>query len=286
MTEVVQQASKAEAASIETQSGTGIATTIRDGHVLPRRAGIKISQQILDELSDPGNWDRLKHTFINTRSSAYNLAWLRKLQSETGLHSYNETQTFLVESYVRTKQLALPISTELLFADDRPALLTSGSGTGKTLWTKTRLLPNLKSPTLIIDLAGEYSHVRKIGLPDLFSLKFEKTTDSTRLRFVPSNSSILADAELGMLFDRLNVVKQQTFKPDHVPSGSLQRWVLVAEEGHRLLRSPAFMDFVSESRKYLRKILVISNNAGPLAQICRVLVPPPIEQLLNKMEAK
>src|SRR5437867_6124962 len=115
-------------------------TGIRDARVFPRRPGIKIAKQILDELSNPENWDRLKHTFVNTRTSAYNLGWWKKVQVESGISSYNQAQTFVIESFVRTRQLSLPVSNELLFADDRPALLTSGSGTGKTLWTKTQLL--------------------------------------------------------------------------------------------------------------------------------------------------
>src|SRR5438552_199620 len=224
---------------------------IRDRHGFPRRPGVKVSQKILEELTDPNKWENLKQAFINTRTSAYNLGWLKKLQSESGLTSYNQTLTFLVESMIRTKQLALPISVESLLADDRPALLTSGSGTGKTLWTRTKLLPilpNLHSPTAIIDTAGEYSSIRKLALPDLFTLKWDKVPDSTMLRFVPNSSTLLADAELSMFFDRLNVVKQQGFTPSRVPSGHLSRWILICEEGHRLLRNSSFMDFLSESR--------------------------------------
>ena len=67
-----------------------------------------------------------------------------------------------------------------------------------------------------------------------------------------------------------------------VPSGQLSKWVIITEESHRLLRSVQFSDFMSESRKFTRKLLVISNNTGPFREVARVVVPPPLQQLLDQ----
>jgi len=245
------------------------------------RESREITRNLVELLKDPANWALLKASQSTVRLSKYNLAFLSRLESETALRSHNECVSFLVETLIRTRDMALPATTELIFIDDRPTVLTGQSGSGKTLYTKTRLLPSIKAPVFILDVVGEYTGIRKITLSDLFSLKWQKADESTRIRFVPNNNTLLADSEVTMLFDRLNVVKKEGFQPNVVPSGQLSKWVIITEESHRLLRSSQFTDFLSESRKFCRKILVISNNTGPFRETARILLPPPLEQLLN-----
>jgi len=245
------------------------------------RESREITRNLVELLKDPSNWARLKASQSTVRLSKYNLAFLSRLESETALRSHNECVSFLVETLIRTRDMALPATTELIFIDDRPTVLTGQSGSGKTLYTKTRLLPTIRAPVFVLDVVGEYTGIRKVSLSDLFSLKWEKASDSTRIRFVPNNNTLLADSETAMLFDRLNVVKKEGFEPNVVPSGQLSKWVIITEESHRLLRSSQFTDFLSESRKFCKKILVISNNTGPFREMARILLPPPLEQLLN-----
>ncbi len=254
-------------------------TELRGNRVI--QAGQRKAQALQEQLANPSNWPALKKRFVNVRLSGYNLGWMANYERESGLRSHNECLTHWVESIVRCQELALPASSQLVLADDRPDCLSGGSGTGKTLWITRVLLQALSMPTFILDMVGEYNGIKKIALPDLFTLDWARAPDSARYRFVPNNNSLLAEAELSMLFQRLNVVKTEGFTPGCYPSGSLSRWCLITEESHRLARNTGFMDFLSESRKFCRKIIVVSNNPAPFAQTCRVLIPPPLEELLK-----
>jgi hypothetical protein len=248
------------------------------------RQGKESARSLTQQLDDPQSWPTLKKSTIMTRFSRWNRAWLLRFQQQGGFQSLNSTLTWLIEN-ARQEDLALPLRSDLVLTDDRPDALIGGSGVGKTLAVKTLLLPALKATKtclLVLDTSAEYAGIPRISLPDIFTMKWNTVKEGTWYRFVPNENSLLADAEIAMLFQRLNSVKLEGFVANQYPSGALRRWIFVAEEAHRLIRSTAFMDFVSESRKYLRKILIITNNPGPFSQTCRVLVPPPLEELLNQ----
>src|SRR6059036_1515815 len=103
------------------------------------QAGQKIAKTLQEQLANPGEWPRLKSTRSNIRISQFNLAWLSRLEGETGLRSHNETLTYLIENS-RRENMILPASLSLIFQDDRPICLSGPSGSGKSLFLK-RVLP-------------------------------------------------------------------------------------------------------------------------------------------------
>ncbi len=114
----------------------------------------KLAKALQAQLSNPATWPGLKTSFANVRLSRYNLAWLSRIESETGLRSHNETLTYLIETS-RRENLILPASLKLLFHDDRPACLASPSGTGKSLFLG-RVLPDVPGPLFLLDLGDEH----------------------------------------------------------------------------------------------------------------------------------
>src|SRR5947199_1045935 len=106
--------------------------------------GRKIARSLQEKLADPAQWSALKSAYSNLRISQFNLAWLSRLESETGLRSHNETLTYIIENS-RKENLILPASLKLLFHDDRPVCLSVPSGSGKSLFLKTAL-PSVQDP--------------------------------------------------------------------------------------------------------------------------------------------
>ena len=197
------------------------------------QAGQKIAKTLQDQLANPSEWPRLKSTRSNIRISQFNLAWLSRLEGETGLRSHNETLTYLVENS-RQENLVLPASLKLIFADDRPVCLCGPSGSGKSLFLKS-FLPNIPGPIFLVDLGDEHKGLKRLGVGDFFEVKWGRAESDVRLKFVPSSNLDVSKGELRTIFSHLNMVKMDGHRPDKFPSGILCKWVIIVEEAHRFL---------------------------------------------------
>lgn len=243
------------------------------------QAGQKIAKTLEEQLSDPANWPSLKTSFANIRLSRYNLGWLSRIESETGLRSHNETITHVIENS-RRENVILPASLKLVFHDDRPICLSGPSGSGKSLWLK-RVLPNITGPLFLVDLADEHQELKKVGVGDFFEIKWAKANAETRLKFVPSSNLDVSKGELRTIFSHLNMLKMEGHSPEKFPSGVLSNWTIIVEEAHRLARDAAFQNFLTEGRKFTKKIVIIASDPSLFGSICRLLKPPPLEELLK-----
>ncbi len=243
------------------------------------QAGQKIAQALQEQLANPEQWPQLKSTHSNIRISQFNLAWLSRLEKETGLRSHNETLAYLIENS-RRENLILPATLKFLFHDDRPVCLSGPSGCGKSLFLKTAL-PNIAGPLFLVDLADEHRGLKKITLGDFFGVKWAEAGGSTRIKFVPSANLDVSRGELRTIFSHLNMVKMEDHSPERFPSGVLSDWTIIIEEAHRLAREEAFRNFLAEGRKFARKILVVASDPSLYSSICRLVKPPPLEELLT-----
>src|SRR6266568_3292883 len=244
-----------------------------------RREAEQITQSLHEQLGDPGNWPGLKSSKSTIRISKFNLAWRSRLERETGLRSHNETLTYLVENS-RRENLILPASLKLIFADDRPNCLSGPSGSGKSLFVKTRLLPALEGPVFLLDAQGEYNGLRKINVGQFFELKWHSGDATAKIRFVPNSNFDVAKGELKTLFNHFLMLQADGFNPATLPSGALSRWCIIVEESHRLARDMSFLSFLAEARKHVRKLIVIASDPALYGSVCRLLKPPPLEELL------
>jgi len=204
--------------------------------------------------------------------SLWNRAWLLWFQKQGGFRSLNETLTYCIENS-RRENTALPVRKELVFHGDSPVSIVGLSGSGKTTSVKRFIIPFSPGPLACLDVAGEYSELKKLTLPDLIGLKWARADKSTRIRFVPNPNPHLSKTELDLLFTHLNVTKLEGFEPGTFPSGKLKAWTFVLEEAHRLRDIESGLNFVLEARKFCRKVIVVSSDKELFSSVCRLLMP-------------
>lgn len=236
-----------------------------------------LSETVREQVTHPELWSSLKKRYANVRVSHYTYGQLARIEGETGLRTLGQVVDFLVEG---RRENVLPASFDLVFCDDRPICLTGPSGSGKSCFVKSKLLPSVTGPVFLVDLASEYHQLRRVDLSSFFQVRWQQADETTRIRLTPNSNPAIAQAELRMVFDRLATVKTTEHSPEKFPSGALSRWTLIIEEGHRLARETSFTDFLQESRKFLRKLVIISSDPSLYGHICRTLKPPPLEELL------
>ena len=176
--------------------------------------------------------------------------------------------------------MVLPASLKLMFHDDRPACISGPPGSGKSLFL-ARVLPDVPGPLFLVDLADEHIDLKRVSVGNFFEIKWARADANTRLKFVPSSNLDVRRGELRTVFSHLNMVKMDGHSPEKFPSGVLSGWTLIVEEAHRLARDAAFQNFLAEGRKFTRKIIVVASDPSLFGSICRLVKPPPLEELLN-----
>lgn len=229
-------------------------------------------------LADPQQWPYLKSSSTNFDISNYNLAWLGRLESETGIKSHNSALTFLIENAKR-ESMILPASSKLIFTGDQPYCLCGPAGSGKSLWLKQHLA-DFPGPLFMVDLAHEYTGLHRIDIGGFFDLKWSRADALTRLKFDPNPNLDVSKGELHTIFGHLNMLKMEDHVANKIPSGALSRWTIIVEEAHRLRQDSAFTNFLAEARKFTRKILIIASSPVYYGGICQLVKPPPLEELL------
>ena len=143
---------------------------------------------------------------------------------------------------------------------------------------RTRILPRVGGSLLVIDIGDEYK-LKRISLSEVFEIEWEHNTQ--QLRFVPSSNPYAARGELTTLLTHLSMVKMSKHTAKVFPSGVLSGTTIVCEEAHRLVGSGVFRDFVSEARKYVKKLFMIASDPALFGSVCQLVRPPALQELLG-----
>jgi len=190
---------------------------------------------------------------------------LDDLKGELGTSSRTSTIRQLLVHYqesLKSREGLRPVSPAIM-KDDRPALVTGTSGSGKTTAVK-ELLKTWSGPIFVLDVSGEYSEYSKV---DLGKLSGNDWSQGGRLRFVPT-TEISSQAESEAALQLLNLMIHSQGEP-------LKSWCIVLEEGQRFLKNTSFKLIIGEARKFTGKILVASQNWRPLKDSVDVFAPAP-----------
>jgi len=177
---------------------------------------------------------------------------------------FRSLQALLRYLLMNAREKELAIISEKIFEDTRPAILTGESGAGKTTAMK-KLLRKVNSSIFVIDVSNEYDFLKPISLSEFFAVDFTK---NQQLRFVPSASQELCQAEVNLILRHLNFIKRD---------GKLKNTIIVLEEAHRFIQDPEFITFLVEARKFTKKFIVITTEYQPVKHIAPVYRPPPFE---------
>jgi len=127
-----------------------------------------------------------------------------------------------------------------------PIVLTGQPEAGKTFFVRHQIIPRITNPhsVLVIDTANEYNELPKVGF------EINLTVPNQKMRFVPSEIPTASEGEIASLFIVLNFKRMM-----------LSNWVIVIEEAHRYKDIKEAMGFVYESRKFCRKVIVVTPDA-------------------------
>lgn len=158
--------------------------------------------------------------------------------------------------------VARPAAFEEVFADSRPMIITGPSGSGKTTTCKA-LLSRLEGPCMVLDPSNEYADFEPVHYGGVAGVDWSK---SVRIR-VPLSADVgISQVEASLVFRQLALAMSQ---------GSLKEWVLCVEEAHRFADDPELKSFTLEARKGTRKLLILTAQPGPFAELAPVFGPMP-----------
>ena len=152
------------------------------------------------------------------------------------------------------EKAALP----LVMADSRPFVVTGPSGCGKTTFAQ-QVLTAWSGPALVLDASNEY--------PELPSIKDSRDLDlntAGKFRIVGSPNVDYAQLEASYLFRDLQVRRSDS---------ALSRWLIIVEEAHRFANDAGLKALLLEGRKSIGKLLVLSADSMPWAQVAPVVRP-------------
>jgi len=182
---------------------------------------------------------------------------LLELNRTMNIKSIDGVVSYLVsEIMAEFKQAAV----EEVMRDTVPVILTGVPNAGKTFFLREKLLPSLNGddPVLVVDVHGEYPSLEQIDLGKFYALDFKAQT--RKLRFIPNADVDVSKSEVAGLIAHL--VRNQKF---------LAHWTIVVEEGHHFEKLKLLRDFMAESRKHTRKLIVVSHQVEPFKGLGRIL---------------
>ncbi|MBM3898478.1 MAG: hypothetical protein FJ358_08170 [Thaumarchaeota archaeon] len=195
------------------------------------------------------------------------------LKQSLNFRSDNEFANALLET--QKDRLVPFVSHETVFNSPAPTLIIGEPGSRKTTLVK-QLIPSIRNSILCIDPHSEYLELEQFnGKGEVVSkvpLGFEILKGSMidfsrkqRLRFIPSQNPFVSEAETTSLFMSLNESREK-----------MKGWTLIVDECHRFSGNSLFRSFITESRKYSIKSILITADYAKFEGLGYFLRPAPI----------
>lgn len=149
--------------------------------------------------------------------------------------------------------------------ESAPVCIFGKPGSGKS-WTLRKLVleaSEQKISVILVDIANEYLDVgRKMTTGSSISRRFRQGI----YRIVAEKEPRTRQFSIQRLFEHLT---------DLAFRGKLKDFFVAIDEGNELKEIKEVYDFLIESRKFLRKAVIVSADPRPFASICVAMRPYP-----------
>lgn len=213
------------------------------------RRDIKVSREMNERLES-----LMLGLGIRTKTEA-----LKRLLSDFGKNNPGLTETRIA-------------SFENIMREAAPVCIFGLPGSGKSTTLRSLVLEAHQSGMncILVDIANEHSNPS--NPMDPFKKKIKASSAANKrfgkglYRIVVDKDPKYRDLSIERLFENLNVL---AFK------GKLQDFFIAIDEGNEFSGIKALRDFVIESRKFTKKVVIVSADPEPYSKICVVMRPRP-----------
>ncbi len=147
-----------------------------------------------------------------------------------------------------SKELAFRSDPDRTIRTRRPLIITGHPETGKTLLAK-KFITKFKK-VFVVDMSDEYTDLKMVHSGELFGDIWRK---QNRIRIITNPNPILSRFEMDYLFGYL-VAKMKE------PNSSMKDFCFVIEDAVRFSDNQAIKSFIGESRKFIRKTIIICQD--------------------------
>lgn len=187
----------------------------------------------------------------------------RTFQNIQGMKEQLGAKTFDDVVRMLTREMAFRKDPEKSMESRRPLIITGPPETGKTILCK-RLIEKVEK-VFVVDVSDEYKDLKLVGSGDLFGDIWAR---EKRFRFIPNQNPMFSKFEMEIIFGYL-VAKMK----ENREASAMQDFVFVIEDAVRFSENQPIRSFISESRKFVRKTIVISQDSGPYSGFGEMLKP-------------
>lgn len=170
----------------------------------------------------------------------------------------------LVDAY-KEQSAGLPIATfENIMSEPAPICITGLPGSGKSyaLHDFLKTCDGKGFNIFFVDTVNETKLGSNVSV--LKALAFNPRPGF--FRFVPEEDPRTRRFTMRRLFERLGMLEIK---------GQLRNFVVAIDEGNQFADLPQVRDFVIESRKFTRKVVVISADSTQYEGLCKMMRPLP-----------
>lgn len=167
---------------------------------------------------------------------------VQSMKEQLKLRTFDEVLEYLA------KELAFRYDPEKTLETRRPLIITGPPETGKTMLCKS-LIENFEK-VFVVDVSDEYRDLKLVHSGELFGDVWRR---ENRFRIIPHSNPIFSKFEMDYVFGYL-VAKMKE------PESPMIEFCFVIEDAVRFSDNQAMRSFISESRKFVRKTIVISQD--------------------------
>jgi mRNA-degrading endonuclease RelE of RelBE toxin-antitoxin system len=140
------------------------------------------------------------------------------------------------------------------------------SGKSYTLRNLARAYNQQGTGTIVIDLANEHQDLgKKISANAALTRRFKRGN----FRIVPETDPRLRLLSITRIFERLLMLAEK---------GRLRDFAVLIDEGNELTEIKELKDFLIESRKFIKKAVIVSADPTSYEKICVPMKPIPFEK--------